>query len=158
MSLIKYYINISFGVFLFSIYKFLKLRIIYRNTSILSSSYDRAKHIVEVDDRILAVFIVDPTNRVSDLFIAHNANIDESFVEKVRDSLNIKFEEEQPNHPLGAHLWDILEYDMIRVIRIYETHRLIVVLAKSHTSPGDIAETVLGYLYESEEEQLKSLF
>ena len=157
MSLIKYYINISFRVFLFSIYKFLKLRIIYRNTSILSSSYDRAKHIVEVDDRILAVFIVDPTNRVSDLFIAHNANIDESFVEKVRDSLNIKFEEEQPNHPLGAHLWDILEYDMIRVIRIYEPHRLIVVLAKSHTSPGDIAETVLGYLYESEEEQPKSL-
>jgi hypothetical protein len=125
----------------------------------LSSSYDKARHIVEVDDRILSVFIVDPTNRVSDLFIAHNANIDKSFVEKVRDSLNIKFEEEQRlNHPLGAHLWDILEYDMIRVIRIYEPHRLIVVLAKSHTSPGDIAETVLGYLYESEEEQPKSLF
>ena len=67
----------------------------------LSSSYDRAKHIVEVDDRILAVFIVDPTNRVSDLFIAHKANIDESFVEKVRDSLNIKFEGQQPsNHGL----------------------------------------------------------
>ena len=124
----------------------------------MSASYDRAKHIVEVDDRILAVFIVDPTNRVSDLFIAHNANIDKSFVEKVRDPLNIKFEEQQPNHPLGAHLWDILEYDKIRVIRIYEPHRLIVVLAKSHTSPGDIAETVLGYLYESEEEQPKSLF
>jgi hypothetical protein len=124
----------------------------------LSSSYDKAKHIVEVDDRILSVFIVDPTDSVSDLFIAHNANIDESFVEKVRDSLSIKFEEQQPDYPLGAHLWDILEYDMIRVIRIYEAHRLIVVLAKSHTSPGDIAETVLGYLYESEEEQPKSLF
>jgi hypothetical protein len=124
----------------------------------LSSSYDKAKHIVEVDDRILSVFIVDPTDSVSDLFIAHNANIDESFVEKVRDCLKIKFEEQSPNHPLGAHLWDILEYDMIRVIRIYEPHRLIVVLAKSHTSPGDIAETVLGYLYESEEEQPKSLF
>jgi hypothetical protein len=124
----------------------------------LSSSYDKAKHIVEVDDRILSVFIVDPNDSVSDLFIAHNANIDESFVEKVRDTLNIKFEEQPPNHPLGAHLWNILEYDMIRVIRIYEPHRLIVVLAKSHTSPGDIAETVLGYLYESEEEQPKSLF
>ena len=124
----------------------------------LSSSYDKAKHIVEVDDRILSVFIVDPTDSVSDLFIAHNANIDESFVEKVRDSLSIKFEEQQPDYPLGAHLWDILEYDMIRVIRIYESHRLIAVLAKSHTSPGDIAETVLGYLYESEEDQPKSLF
>ena len=106
----------------------------------------------------MAVFIVDPTDSVSDLFIAHNADIDKSFVEKVRDSLNIKFEEQQPNHQLGSHLWDILEYDTIRVIRIYKPHRLIVVLAKSHTSPGDIAETVLGYLYESEEEQPKSLF
>jgi hypothetical protein len=37
---------------------------------------------------------------------------------------------------------------MIRIIKIYEPDRLIVVLAKSHTSPGDIAETVLGYLYD----------
>jgi serine-type D-Ala-D-Ala carboxypeptidase/endopeptidase len=33
-----------------------------------------------------------------------------------------------------------------------------VVLAKSHLSAGDTAETVLGYLYESEDEQPKSLF
>jgi hypothetical protein len=58
----------------------------------MPSSYDKAKHIVEVDDRILAVFIVDPARSVSDLFIAHNANIEKSFVEKVRDSLGIKFE------------------------------------------------------------------
>jgi hypothetical protein len=30
---------------------------------------------------------------------------------------------------------------------------LIVVLAKSHTSPGDVAETVLGYLEDDEQEQ-----
>ena len=124
----------------------------------MTSSYDKAKHIVEVDDWILSVFIVDPNDRMSDLFIAQNADIDKSFVKKVRDSLSIKFEEQQPNHPLGTHLWDILEYDMIRVIKIYEAHRLIIILAKSHTSPGDIADKVLGYLYESKEEQPKSLF
>jgi hypothetical protein len=125
----------------------------------LSSSYDRAKHIVEVDERILAVFIVGPSENISDLFIAHNANIENSFVETVRNSLNIKFEGTQQDHgPLGTHLWDVLEYDKIRVIKIYEPDRLIVVLAKSHTSPGDIAETVLGYLYESEEEHPRSLF
>jgi hypothetical protein len=32
-----------------------------------------------------------------------------------------------------------------------------VILAKSHTAPDDIAETVLGYLYESDE-QPTSLF
>jgi hypothetical protein len=28
----------------------------------------------------------------------------------------------------------------------------------NHLSPGDIADTVFGYLYESEEEQIRSLF
>ena len=86
-------------------------------------------------------------------------------VESVRSDLNLnKFEnsnKEQrrtnPSSLLGEHLWDISEYDKIRVIKINESNRLIVVLAQSHTSPGEVAETVLGYLYESDE-QPKSLF
>jgi hypothetical protein len=127
----------------------------------MSTSYDRAKHIVEVDERILAVFIVDPNASISDLFIAEDANINRSFIDTIRTTLNIKFEGKKENtkdQPLGQHLWDILEYDKVRIIKIYESARLIVVLAKSHSSPGDIAETVLGYLYESEDEQPKSLF
>jgi hypothetical protein len=46
----------------------------------------------------------------------------------------------------------------VRIIKVYESDHLIVVLAKSHLSPGDIADTVLGYLYESEEDQPRSLF
>ena len=124
----------------------------------MPSSYDKAKHIVEVDEKILAVFIVHPAGSISDLFIADNANIELSFVEKVRDTLDIKFEGRQAPQPLKTHLWDVLEYDTIRIIKIYEPDRLIVVLAKSHTSPGDIAQTVLGYLYEPEEQQPKNLF
>jgi hypothetical protein len=125
-----------------------------------TSSYDRAKHIVEVDERILAVFIVNSTGRISDLFVAEDANINHSFVETIRTTLNIRFEgknESTKDQPLGQHL-DILEYDKVRIIKIHESERLIVVLAKSHSSAGDIAETVLGYLYESEDEQPKSLF
>jgi hypothetical protein len=127
----------------------------------MSTSYDRAKHIVEVDEKILAVFIVDPTGKISDLFIAEDANIDRSFIETIRTVLNIRFEgrsDSTKDQPLGQHLWDILEYDKVRIIKIYESERLIVVLAKSHLSPGDIAQTVLGYLYESEDEQPKTLF
>jgi hypothetical protein len=127
----------------------------------MSTSYDRAKHVVEVDERILAVFIVDSSGKISDLFIAEDANINHSFIETVRTTLNIRFEgknESTRNQSLGQHLWDIAEYDKLRIIKIYESERLIVVLAKSHLSPGDIAETVLGYLYESEDEQPKSLF
>jgi hypothetical protein len=124
-------------------------------------SYDRAKHVVEVDERILAVFIVDSSGKISDLFIAEDANINHSFIETGRTTLNIRFEgknESTRNQSLGQHLWDIAEYDKLRIIKIHESERLIVVLAKSHLSPGDIAETVLGYLYESEDEQPKSLF
>ena len=127
----------------------------------MSTSYDRAKHIVEVDERILAVFIVDSTGKISELFIAEGANLNRPFIENIRTTLNIRFErkiESIKDQPLGKHLWDILEYDKIRIIKIYESDRLIVVLAKSHLSAGDIAETVLGYLYESEDEQPKSLF
>ena len=126
-----------------------------------TASYDRAKHIVEVDERILAVFIVDSIGKISDLFIAEDANIDRSFIETIRTSLNIRFEgkiESTMDQPPGRHLWDILEYDKVRIIKIYESERLIVVFAKSHLSPGEIAQTVLGYLYESEDEQPKSLF
>ena len=41
----------------------------------MPSSYDKAKHIVEVDHRILAVFIVDSAGKISDLFLAHDAGI-----------------------------------------------------------------------------------
>ena len=135
-----------------------------KESSSSSSSYDKAKHIVEVDEKIMAVFIMNPDGNISDLFIAEDAKIDSSMVESVRSALNLKFEknkEEQRTNLslLGEHLWDISEYDKIRVIKIYELNRLIVVLAQSHTSPGEVAETVLGYLFESdEEEQPKSLF
>jgi hypothetical protein len=127
----------------------------------MSTSYDRAKHIVEVDERILAVFIVDTAGNISELFIAEDANISRPFIDNIRTALDIRFErkiESIADQSLGKHLWDILEYDKIRIIKIYESDRLIVVLAKSHLSAGDIAETVLGYLYESEDEQPKSLF
>ena len=129
-----------------------------------SSSYDKAKHIVEVDEKIMAVFVVNSDSNISDLFIAEDAKIDRSMVESVRSALNLKFENNQEQRTsqsliLGEHLWDILEYDKIRVIKIYELNRLLVVLAQSHTSPGEVAETVLGYLHESDEaEQPKSLF
>ena len=133
------------------------------SSSSSSSSYDKAKHIVEVDEKIMAVFIMTPDGNISELFIAEGANIDSSMVESVRSDLNLKFENKQEQQvtnssSLGEHLWDISEYDKIRVIKIYESNRLIIVLAQSHTSPGEVAETVLGYLYESDEEQPKSLF
>jgi hypothetical protein len=133
-------------------------------------SYEKIKHIVEVDEKILAVFTINSDGRTSDIFIAPDAKIDSSFIEIVRSRLVFFLkskttdkavveeedeEEEKSMQMIGKHLWDISEYDKIRVIRIYEANRLIVVLAKSHTPPGDTADTVLGYLYESNEDNTR---
>jgi hypothetical protein len=128
-------------------------------------SYEKIKHIVEVDKRILAVFTINSEGKTSDIFIDPDAKmIDKSFIEIVRSKLDLKFEtagkatfaiEEDKSGAkvIGKHLWDISEYDKIRVIRIYEANCLIVVLAKSHTRPGDTADAVLGYLYECNEDK-----
>ena len=129
------------------------------------SSYDKVKHIVEVDENILAVFIVDSAGKISDLFIADDANIDNSYVQTIQSNLKLRFvkeeEIEENADSLGKHIWDISEYDKIRVIKIYESNRLIVVLAKSHIDPGDVSESVLGYLHELDDDdasQPPSLF
>jgi hypothetical protein len=126
------------------------------------SSYDKVKHIVEVDENILAVFIVDSAGNISDLFIAGDAEIDNSYVQAIQSNLKLRFikeEEEEKIHLLGKHIWDISEYDKIRIIKIYESNRLIVVLSKSHIDPGDVSESVLGYLHESDDaSQPPSLF
>ena len=127
------------------------------------SSYDKVKHIVEVDENILAFFIVDSAGKISDLFIADDANIDNSYVQAIQSNLKLRFvkeeEIEENADSLGKHIWDISEYDKIRVIKIYESNRLIVVLAKSHIDPGDVSQTVLDYLYESDDDrQPPSLF
>ena len=123
------------------------------------SSYDKVKHIVEVDENILAVFIVDSAGKISDLFIAGDAEIDNSYVQAIQSNLKLIFmkeeeEGQQQTDLLGKHIWDISEYDKIRIIKIYESNRLIVVLAKSHIDPGDVSESVLGYLHESDEDSL----
>jgi hypothetical protein len=118
-----------------------------------------------VDENILAVFTTNSDEKMSDVFIAPDAKIDTLFIEVVRAKLDLKFkttdkadenEEEEENSrakQIGKLLWNISEYDKIRVIRIYEANCVIVVLAKSHTQPGDTADTVLGYLYESNEDE-----
>ena len=136
-------------------------------------SYEKIKHIVEVDEKILAVFTINSEGKTSDVFIAPDANIERSFIETIRSELDFKFEvidkattttttavtmeegakDKLKTQTIGKHLWDISEYDNIRVIKIYEANRLIVVLAKSHTPPGDTADAVLGYLYECNEDE-----
>jgi hypothetical protein len=124
-------------------------------------SYDKIKHLVEVDENILAVFTLKVDGKISDMFIAEDAKIDRSFIENIGSKLDSKFEainevattKDKKEQMIGKHLWDISEYDNIRAIKIYEDDLLIVVLARSHTPLGTTADSVLGYVYECNEDK-----
>jgi hypothetical protein len=128
-------------------------------------SYEKIRHIVEVDEKILVVFTIDSQGKTSGMFIAPDANIDKSFIEIIRSKLEFNAinkattaveegaKEKSSAEIIGKHLWDIFEYDNIRVIKIYEANRLIAVLTRPHTSLGTTADTVLGYVYECNEDE-----
>ena len=55
-------------------------------------SYEKVKHLVEVDEKILAVFTINSHGNISDIFIAPDANIDRSFIKIIGSKLDFKFE------------------------------------------------------------------
>jgi hypothetical protein len=59
--------------------------------------YDKAKHLEEVDEKIHAVFIVNSTDKIQELFIAKDAEIDRSIVESVQSTLDLKLETRTQN-------------------------------------------------------------
>jgi hypothetical protein len=59
--------------------------------------YDKAKHLEEVDEKIHAVFIVNSTDKIQELFIAKDAEIDRSIVESVQSTLDLKLETKTQN-------------------------------------------------------------
>src|SRR6476469_2658554 len=53
------------------------------------SSYDKVKHLVEINDNILAVFVVNSSNQMEGIHIAKNAGIDKSTIEQIFTSILI---------------------------------------------------------------------
>jgi len=94
-----------------------------------------------------AVFIID-SEKKSDVFVAPKTSIDVSFLEIVKANLDFKF------ITTRKLLCDISEYDRTMLFK-YELSRLIVVLAKSHTPPGDTGYAIMGYLDGSNEDNTR---
>jgi hypothetical protein len=120
-------------------------------------NYHKIKHLVEVDDDILAVFsvILEGQYNMENLSIAKNANITNDLVNyihaKLQESLRrVKEEKVDKDNRLGGLKWTINETDRIRTLIIYEKDRVVVVLIKSNTSLSETVDNILGYYYESE--------
>jgi hypothetical protein len=124
-------------------------------------SFKRVQHLVDIDENIFAAFVIDSSGAISELFIAPDSDLDKSKIEKIRSSLDIKSattsEKAAAESVIGRHKWDVLEYEKFKFIKLYPSgnpdHKMIVVIAACTKDPGDVANSVIGYMNESEEEQ-----
>jgi len=130
-----------------------------------SNYYDKVKHLVEIDDDILSVFIVE-SSQIKDLHIAKNANIDRAFITLIFDTLKsgdgdgdlgTKKRTPEGHNLLGDLKWVVLEYEHVRVLKIIEKSKIVVVLINSNTKLQHTIGNILGYYYDRDEIP-KSLF
>jgi hypothetical protein len=130
------------------------------------SSYDKIKHLVEVDDDILAVFIV-VSSQIRDLYIAKGAHTDRAYINSIYDALGL-YDNSQTrveggkgtpdNHSiLGKLKWVVSEYENLRMLKIIEKDKVVVVLVNSNTQLQHTIDNILGYYYDMDETP-KSLF
>jgi hypothetical protein len=125
-----------------------------KKTDMSDAKYDKIKHLVEVDDDILAVFTVTlaSQNHMENLSIAKNANITNEFVDYIFRKLQEKFRsaKDDTDNRIGQLKWTINENERIRTLIIYEKDRLVIILIKSNTSLSETVDNILGYYYEPE--------
>ncbi|VFJ14825.1 hypothetical protein [Candidatus Nitrosocosmicus franklandus] len=135
------------------------------------SKYDKIKHLVEVDDDILAVFSI-VSSELNELYIAENAHIDKKYVDSlvhlleskentttatITNNENLQKDTIGENNILGRIKWSVVEYEKIRILKIYEVNKTIFVLIKSNTKLEHTVDNILGYYYDLDEIP-KSLF
>ena len=135
--------------------------------------YDKVKHLVEVNDNILAVFVINFSNQMDGLHIAKDAGIDKSTIDHICSKVLLSEIESKKKYLeknlyemkniLDSLLWEISEYRKFRILRIYEKENVIVVLINSQTKLEHTIDNILGYYFESDDddgdnETPKSLF
>jgi len=128
----------------------------------IDTSYDKIKHLVEVEDDIFAVFTINSKGEVNDLSVAKNIGNEKGLVENIstnfKDIFKADNEKSITNDILGKFKWKIFEYEKIRLLFIFEIDKTVVVLIKSNTSLDETIDNILGYYYEEEDDIPKSLF
>jgi hypothetical protein len=129
-----------------------------------NTSYDKIKHLVEIEDDIFAVFTINSKGEVNDLNIAKNIDIKKRLIENIytdfKDILKEEKEKSITNSGdiVGKLKWKIFEYEKIRLLYISEINKTVVVLIKSNTSLDETVDNILGYYYEEDDDIPKSLF
>ena len=138
-----------------------------------NTNYDKIKHLVEVDDDILAVFIM-VFSQMKELYIAQNSSIDKNYVDSIivpalgLKRNQVKDDEKSQtakklnaadvnNSTIGRLKWVVLEYENLRILKIHEFEKTIFVLINSNTPLEHTVDNILGYYYDLDDIP-KSLF
>ena len=131
-------------------------------------SYDKIKHLVEIDDDIFAVFTINSTGEAYDLTVAKKIEFEKSVIENLftnfnriltQDDKKIDILTNSNSDLVGKLKWKVTEYEKIRILQIADKNKIVVVLIKSNTTLDETVDNILGYYYEDEEEEIpKSLF
>ena len=132
------------------------------------TSYDKIKHLVEIEDDIFAVFTINSTGEAYGLTVAKNINFENSLIENIYTNFNNILKQDDKitdiftnssSDILGRLKWKVTEYEKIRILQIADKNKIVVVLIKSNTTLDETVDNILGYYYEEEEEDIpKSLF
>jgi hypothetical protein len=133
------------------------------------TSYDKIKHLVEIEDDIFAVFTINSTGEAYGLTVAKNIDFENNLVENIYTNFNMILNQDNKitdifgnsnssSDILGRLKWKVTEYEKIRILQIADKNKIVVVLIKSNTTLDETVDNILGYYYEEEEDIPKSLF
>jgi hypothetical protein len=141
--------------------------------NVKNKNYDKIRHLVEVDDDILAVFII-VSSQMKELYIAENSSIDKNYIDSIIVpalglNLNHVIDDKKPqietilhtavinNSALGRLKWVVLEYENLRILKIHEFEKTVFVMINSNTQLEHTVDNILGYYYDLDDIP-KSLF
>jgi hypothetical protein len=141
--------------------------------NVKNKNYDKIRHLVEVDDDILAVFII-VSSQMKELYIAENSGIDKNYIDSIIVpalglNLNHVIDDKKPqtekilhtavinNSALGRLKWVVLEYENLRILKIHEFEKTVFVMINSNTQLEHTVDNILGYYYDLDDIP-KSLF
>jgi hypothetical protein len=131
------------------------------------SNYNNIQHLTEIDDDVLAVFVVI-SKEINEIYVADNANLEvyctDSLI-RLLEPKQIDHNENQQNNArnkqknslLGEPKWIVSGYENLTILKIQESDKSIFVLIKSNTELKHTVDKILAYYYDLNESP-KSLF
>jgi hypothetical protein len=132
------------------------------------TSYDKIKHLVEIEDDIFAVFTINSRGEAYDLTVAKKLDFEKSVIENLFTNFNVIIKQDNDkileilsnsnSDIVGKLKWKVTEYEKIRILQIVDNNKIVVVLIKSNTTLDETIDNILGYYYEEDDDIPKSLF